>query len=81
MFCVILFLNVVDYVFNVKNIFMEFFTSRGKMGKKIRVVEFFIFSFFYQKTVIVKFQLFFDYLGNYLFICFKSPIFLEKFFF
>ena len=55
MFCVILFLNVDDYVFIVKNIFMKFFTSRGKIPKKIRVVEIFIFSFFYQKTVIVKF--------------------------
>ena len=31
------------------------------MGKKLGVVEFFIFSFFYQKTVIVNFGLFFDY--------------------
>ena len=51
-FCNILFLNVDDYVFIVENIFMKFFYSRGKMGKKLGVVEFFIFLFFNQKTVI-----------------------------
>ena len=51
------------------------------MGKKLGVVEFFIFLFFNQKTVIKKIDIFFDYWGNYWVNCFKSSIFLEKFFF